>query len=74
MASVFDVSQKSWEYGVGMSKGEEATGRPPWAPGALGPAPKAVLGVARPQGVERSRMAGRSDTLGSPWPPLAMRT
>jgi hypothetical protein len=29
--------------------------------------------VIRPQGVERSGMAGLRETLGNPWPPLAMR-
>jgi hypothetical protein len=29
--------------------------------------------VARPQGVEGSGTASQSDTLGSPWPPLAIR-
>jgi hypothetical protein len=28
---------------------------------------EAVWGVARPQGVEESRMAGPGETLGSPW-------
>jgi hypothetical protein len=32
-----------------------------------------VSGVARPQDVEGSGMAGLGETLGSPWPPLAMR-
>jgi hypothetical protein len=31
---------------------------------------KAVSGVAHPQDVEGSGMAGLDDTLGSPWPPL----
>jgi hypothetical protein len=31
-----------------------------------------VSGVAHPQGVERLGMAGPSDTLGNPWPPLAI--
>jgi hypothetical protein len=34
---------------------------------------KAVSGVACPQGVEGSGMAGASDTLVSSWPPLAIR-
>jgi hypothetical protein len=34
---------------------------------------KVVLGVARPQGVERLGMAGPGETLGSPWIPLAIR-
>ena len=33
----------------------------------------AVLGVARLKGVERSGRVGLSDTLGNPWPPLAIR-
>jgi hypothetical protein len=34
---------------------------------------KAVWGVARPQVVEGSGMAGRGETLGSPWIPLPVR-
>jgi hypothetical protein len=34
---------------------------------------KTVSGVARPQGVEELGMAGRGETLGSPWIPLAIR-
>jgi hypothetical protein len=34
---------------------------------------KAVSGVACPQGVEGSGMAGPGETLGSPWPPIAIR-
>ena len=33
---------------------------------------KAVSGVAHLQGVEGSGMAGPGETLGSPWPPLAL--
>jgi hypothetical protein len=33
---------------------------------------KAVSGVARPQGVEGQFMAGPGETVGSPWPPLAI--
>jgi hypothetical protein len=35
---------------------------------------KAVSAVARPQGIEGSGMAGPGKTLGSPWPPLAIRS
>jgi hypothetical protein len=35
--------------------------------------PKAVSEVACPQGTDRLGMAGPSDTLGSPQPPLAIR-
>jgi hypothetical protein len=34
---------------------------------------KAASGVARPQGVEGSGIAGPSETLGSLWIPLAIR-
>jgi hypothetical protein len=34
--------------------------------------PKAVLGVARPQGIEGSGMAGPGETLRSLWIPLAI--
>jgi hypothetical protein len=34
---------------------------------------KTILGVARPQGVEGSGMAGPAETLGSLWIPLAIR-
>jgi hypothetical protein len=34
---------------------------------------EAVLGVARPQGVEGLGMAGLSDALRSSWPPFAIR-
>jgi hypothetical protein len=34
---------------------------------------KAVSGMALPQGVEGSGMAGPDETLGSPWPPLPSR-
>jgi hypothetical protein len=34
---------------------------------------KAVSGVARPQDIEGSGMAGLGETLGSPWIPLAVR-
>jgi hypothetical protein len=37
------------------------------------PSCKAVSRVACSQGVEGLGMAGPSDTLGSPWPPLSMR-
>jgi hypothetical protein len=33
---------------------------------------KAILELARPQGIEGSGMAGPDETLGSPWPPLAI--
>jgi hypothetical protein len=36
-------------------------------------ATRPVSGMARQQGVEGSGMAGPGDTLGSPWPPLAIR-
>ena len=47
----------------GVSKGEEDGRRPP-AHGQANPR------SGRPQGVERSGMAGPGETLGSPWPPL----
>jgi hypothetical protein len=65
-----------WIIGVrrGVSKGLEE-GRNP--PGLRAGHPwngfKAVSGVAHPKGIEGSAMAGLSDTLGSPWPPLAIR-
>jgi hypothetical protein len=34
---------------------------------------KAVSGVAHQQGLEGSDRAGLGETLGSPWPPLAIR-
>jgi hypothetical protein len=34
---------------------------------------KAILAVARLQGVEGSGMAGPGETSGSPWPHIAMR-
>jgi hypothetical protein len=34
---------------------------------------KAILGVARPQGIEGSGMAGQGKTLGRQWIPLAIR-
>jgi hypothetical protein len=58
----------------GVSKGVEDGRRPPvlWA-GHPWNSRKTVLGVARLQGVEVLGMAEPSDTLGSPWPPLAIR-
>jgi hypothetical protein len=58
----------------GVSKGVEDGG---WKPalGANHPRNgcKAVSGVARPHGIEGSQMAGPDKTLGSPWPPAAVR-
>jgi hypothetical protein len=54
---------------VGCQKGyKKAAGRPPCGRATL----TAVSGVAHPQGVEGLGMVGFSDTLGSPWPPLAI--
>jgi hypothetical protein len=64
--SVIDVQ-------CGVSKGVVYGRRSPMRAGA--PPLKhheAVSGMARPQIVERSGMAGPHDTLGSPWPPLAI--
>jgi hypothetical protein len=52
-----------------VSKGVEDGRKPP----ALGKGRKAVSGVARLQGLEGLGIAGPSDTLGSPWPTLAIR-
>jgi hypothetical protein len=58
----------------GVSKGVEDGCRPPalWA-GPPRNGRKAGSRVARPQGVEGSSMVGPIHTLGSPWPPLAIR-
>jgi hypothetical protein len=53
----------------GVSIGVEDDRRPP----ALRVALWVVLRVAHPQGIEGSGMAGPGETLGSPWPPLAIR-
>jgi hypothetical protein len=59
----------------GVSKGVEDSRSPPalWV-GQPWNSHKAVSGVASPQGVEVSGMAGQGETLGSPWPPLAIRS
>jgi hypothetical protein len=58
----------------GVSKMVEDVCRPPALRAGHPPdSCKAVSGVARPQGIEGSSMAGPGETLGSPWPPLAIR-
>jgi hypothetical protein len=58
----------------GVSKGVEDSRRPPaLLVGHARNSCKAVLEVARLQGVERSGMAGPGETSGSPCIPLAMR-
>jgi hypothetical protein len=60
---------------VGYPKGEEDGRRPPalWADHPKNVC-KAVSGVARPQSIEWSGMAGPGETLRSPWIPLAIRS
>jgi hypothetical protein len=53
----------------GVSKGVEDGRRPPAVRAGHR---KAVLGVARPQGVEGLGVAGPGKTLGSPWRPLTI--
>jgi hypothetical protein len=58
----------------GVSKGVEDGRRPPaLRAGHPRNGRKAASGVARPQGVEGSGMAGPGETLGSPWIHLAIR-
>jgi hypothetical protein len=58
----------------GVSKGVEESRRPPalWAVHPRN-GRKAFSGVARPQGLEGSGLAGPGETLGNPWIPLAIR-
>jgi hypothetical protein len=58
----------------GVSKGVEDGCKPLalWV-GYLSNGQKAVSEVARMQGVEGLGMVGPRDTLGSPWPPFAIR-
>jgi hypothetical protein len=58
----------------GVSKGVEDDRRPPTLrAGHLINGHEAVSGMARPQSVEGSGMAGPGETLGSPLIPLAVR-
>jgi hypothetical protein len=55
----------------GLSKGVEDGHRPP--PGERATPKTIVSGVARRQGIEGLGMVALGETLGSPWPPLAIR-
>jgi hypothetical protein len=58
----------------GVSKTVADGGRPPGLrAGHYRNGRKAVSGVAWPQGIEGSGMAGPGETLGSPWIPLAIQ-
>jgi hypothetical protein len=74
MADTFFNNSFSDELmGVKGRRGPQATHPAAAPPRPLRNTRKAVLGMTCPQGIEGSGMAGLSDTLGTPWPSLALR-